>query len=829
MKNNKQEILERVLLLMKYDNKETLSENYNKVISEQPNPNIQLPTQNSTPRPSFLPKDSGGPPPPLMSNNIEEIAKWIDDNSFFKTKEWESYLNTYIDIISHMSLDELLKLQATMSNRTGAITDGLPGFKPYEDILYASGSKPPKRYGYTLTSLILENEIASKRELIGQRASKPNVTLVTDSNLKPYKYKSASQLYNERTNTKKNTGNTNNIIPINNTNNIIDRYNKTANAKNDPNSGINKFRKWFINNFPDKAKNICGDGESLESTGGYTKWYKCAQNFKPWDGKYTFLRSEWKKQAEFNKALVPQQRNPKILEPEMYDNLTAGDFYFNFQPKNHPLKGKIYATEITRLESKNDMWVKEFPNVKILDKNDWKWIESQMKTSYGIENGYPPIVKQAIENKMKKMQNAFYESIAENGFVNNIYSSAEAKCLVGLYKGKVCRDLKIKYCGKAAKEYLEKMARGEAINCKGQIVGRYYGNEGISLEIARECKGFEIPCTTEFWEEYGTKIQIGGAIASFLVGLINPLAGVILDTLINGYALKQSIQEKDNVGIAFNSLFLLLPPAFELGAFDGLVAKKIFSKNTISQVSDKFKTYMTNFPNATEQEIRNFITSLSPEGQEVFKYIVKNGSSDPLITNGFKKAADNMFGAATKKVDKISNILTLTTYGTAGLSYYFTNKLLASKLEELRKKGQISLQAVKAWDMIDAQMTSSENTELTKVLSDPKFIKDAMSRPEFQKLSQAIADSEGLTSDVLNNKIPEIRKKVNDALRSTLEELRKEKNNVIQSSLTQSQKDKIEVYDDLGYIKISNDEYNKEPEKYTYVSVDNLWYGKKVK
>ena len=93
----------------------------------------------------------------------------------------------------------------------------------------------------------------------------------------------------------------------------------------------------------------------------------------------------------------------------MYDNLTAGDFYFNFQPKNHPLKGKIYATEITRLESKNDMWVKEFPNVKILDKNDWKWIESQMKTSYGIENGYPPIVKQAIENKMKKMQISFYE------------------------------------------------------------------------------------------------------------------------------------------------------------------------------------------------------------------------------------------------------------------------------------------------------------------------------------------------------------------------------------------------------------------------------------
>ena len=103
MTNNKQEILERVLLLMKYDNKETLSENYNKVISEQPNPNIQLPTQNFTPKPSFLPQDSGGPPPPLMSNNIEEIAKWIDDNSFFKTKEWESYLDSYINRISHMS------------------------------------------------------------------------------------------------------------------------------------------------------------------------------------------------------------------------------------------------------------------------------------------------------------------------------------------------------------------------------------------------------------------------------------------------------------------------------------------------------------------------------------------------------------------------------------------------------------------------------------------------------------------------------------------------------------------------------------------------------
>ena len=43
------------------------------------------------------------------------------------------------------------------------------------------------------------------------------------------------------------------------------------------------------------------------------------------------------------------------------------------------------------------------------------------------------------------------------------------------------------------------------------------------------------------------------------------------------------------------------------------------------------------------------------------------------------------------------------------------------------------------------------------------------------------------------------------------------------------EKDKIEVYEDLGYINISSNEYNKEPEKYDYVTVDGLWYGKRTK
>ena len=292
MGENKQEILERVLLLMKYDNKKTLSENYDRVISEQPNPNIQ----NTTPKPSFLPQDSGSPPPPLASN-IETIAKWIDDNSISKPKEWQSYLDSYIDVISHMSLDKLLALQKSMSKRTGAITNGLPGFVTGQ-VLSAQGSAPPKRYGYTLTSLILENEIYSKRELSGQKGNKPNVTLVTDGGLKPYLYKSASQLYNEKTKPKENTNNTN-----------------------------SKFRKWFIENFPAKAQDVCGDGEPLDPTGPDNKYYKCAQNYKPWDGKYAFIRGDLKKKAEFNKSLVSQQKDPKILKPEMYDNMTAFEFY----------------------------------------------------------------------------------------------------------------------------------------------------------------------------------------------------------------------------------------------------------------------------------------------------------------------------------------------------------------------------------------------------------------------------------------------------------------------------------------------------------------------
>lgn len=802
MGENKQEILERVLLLMNYDNKRTLSENYDRVIYEQPNPNTGIP--NFIAKPSFLPQDSGGSPPPLGSK-IETIAKWIDDNSVLKPKEWQSYLDSYIGVLSRMSLNELLKLQKEMSKRTGAITKGLPGFIT-GDVLSSQGSNPVKRFGYTITSIILENEIYNKKVLMGEKPSKPNITLVTDRKMSPYLNKSASQLYNERTKPKENT-----------------------------NTQVNKFRQWFISNFPAKSQNVCGDGEPLDAKGVDNKYYKCAQDYKPWSGKFAFMRDNMKKQSEFNQSLVKQQQNPNIPKPQMYDDITAFAFYVKFLGKDHPLKGKIDVLpekEKTLEQLKSENWEKQFPEVKILDEKDWEWIESQIKTPFGIESGYPPIIKQAIENKKLEMQNAFYETIAENEFVNNVYSQDEVKCLIGLKKGKICRDLKRGYCGKAGKDYLESVARGERKNCKGQIVGRFYGTKGGSMEIARECGDFEIPCTTEFWENYGTEIQIGGAVVAFLVGLVNPFAGVAIDTLVNGYALSQSIKEKDNVGIAFNTLFLLLPPVFELGALEGAVAKGVFKSTTVESVSNKFRAFMNSNPRATETQIRNFISSLSAEEQEIFRYMAKNGSSDPILRNGLENAVDDMFEGATKKVNKLVNVITLTTYGAAGISYYFTNKILAKKLEEMRKNGQISLQAVKAWDMMDEQMTESERKEITSALSDPEFIKKSMELPEFQKLTQKIASSEGLTPEVLDKKIPELQKTTNDALRATLERLRKEKEelkNNQSNNLNPAQSKRVQNLINQNFIKITFDEYNKEPEKYIYATVDDLWYGRKVK
>ena len=112
MQQNKKEILERVLLLMKYDNKQTLSENYsNIVINEQ------------------------------YSATNESLWKLVNSGD-------ENSIKAYSCQLKDMTFTQLASLFKQMSPKSGVITPDLIGY----------GLGTP-----TIASTILENEIYLRR------------------------------------------------------------------------------------------------------------------------------------------------------------------------------------------------------------------------------------------------------------------------------------------------------------------------------------------------------------------------------------------------------------------------------------------------------------------------------------------------------------------------------------------------------------------------------------------------------------------------------------------------------------------------------------------
>ena len=896
MTNNKQEILERVLLLMKYDNKETLSENYNKVISEQPNPNIQLPTQNFTPKPSFLPQDSGGPPPPLMSNNIEEIAKWIDDNSFFKTKEWESYLDSYINRISHMSLDDLLKLQATMSNRTGAITDGLPGFKPYEDILYASGSKPPKRFGATVSSLLLENEIYNQRVISGDpNPPKPQHQLV-DSSLKWAIKLVPSVDYNRKTSVQKQQSLETDVSKE------IGIYNTTK--KISP-SLSNLFRKWFIDNFSAKSANPCGDGEPLDETGGpNSKAFKCAMNYKPWtniedfakdviyrgklgkDRAISYIIGKYN-EIEASQGLLPESYSIDniikktiknfIIEQSDYlgqqsdylgrggaferqlqipltfddmfkrgpgeyidwapgnikskdvpiDDLTAWDFFIQNKGKKHFFGNEYtesvyFEEENTKKEKENKEKIRNISQQyhKIIDDNDIE--DTEMLTAEDwdyiskTQGDVVEIIKNRVEYRLKEISKQYGSNLSNNEYLKRVYDEQFINCSIGAWKGTKCRTStgEIENCGSGAMRYFNEIVKQERKNCKGEIVGQWT-NKGFQLYAARECKDHKIPCTSEFWEDYGMPIQLTAAGIAVIIGLFGSEFGLsgaaiwgaeqFINFSVGAVSLYYAMKAQDPVAAAFSILWIALPIYLESPAFVEKLLGKKFTSIEIQQLKNSVNRFKQSTPKATVSQIQAWILTLPPRQQQIFAAIGKMYGTREFII-GTNKALKGL-----RKVVKISNpisktiaVIQLGTY-PALLGSQFGISYLSSQLQNLRKKvGEKEfLPIAQAWDIMGSQMTSSEKKVMEEIMKgNPNLVEEMSKDPQMIGIIEKIKEAKGYGAQDMKKyeeTINQINKKAKELADNIIKKYSKNKQTPSNTCEKEVPKENILDYSDLEY------------------------------
>lgn len=96
-------ILERVLLLMKYNNKMTLTENY-ELITEQ-----RAPTE--------------------MLDGVLTQALWLNDDKNYASKDFKEVWYSFLSKVASMTLTELKNLSKELSQKGyGPITNGLYGF-----------------------------------------------------------------------------------------------------------------------------------------------------------------------------------------------------------------------------------------------------------------------------------------------------------------------------------------------------------------------------------------------------------------------------------------------------------------------------------------------------------------------------------------------------------------------------------------------------------------------------------------------------------------------------------------------------------------------------
>lgn len=859
MSENKQEILERVLLLMKYDNRITLSEN----INEQP-------------KPSFLPQDSGGSPPPLGSK-IETIAKWIDDNSILKPSVWQSYLDSYMQVISHMDLNKLLDLQKKMSQRTGAITEGLPGFRGglKQPQLY-SGDKPlPASFGATVTSLLLENEIYNQRVLSGdQNPPKPQHQLV-DKSLKPYAKLVPSVVYNTKTKKQEQTSLEGDVSKE------INTYNQTK--KISPTLS-NLFRKWFIKNFSVKSANPCGDGEPLDETGSSnTKTFKCAMNYKPWSNEIKKFTNDLMYKGgvskdrgksyiigkynniEANKGILPESYSIDniikktikkfILEqgtlgkvdismPSDYlgtggsferqlqfpnatsddiksgrfgtsgidwapgnlknsdvpiDNLTAWNFFISNKGKQHYFGSEydenVYEEELRREEFKKKQKeetikvgeiskryskvIEDFDieDTDILTSEDWEYIS---KTPGDV----PDIIKKRVEFRQKEIKTQYGIDLSKNEFIRRVYDEQFVNCSIGAWKGTKCRTQsgEIENCGRGAMSYFNEIAKQERKNCKGEKVGQWLNKNG-QLYLARECAGHKIPCTDEFWGEYGTTIQLTAAAVAIIIGLFGSEFGMsgaavwgaeqFINFSVGTMALYYAMKEQNPIDTAFAILWIALPIYLESPAFvEKLLAKK-FTTYEIQRFKNSVEQFRRSNPKATVSQIENWILSLSAKEQQMFSSIGKMyGSREFIIaTNKALKGIRKSGVKITNPIAKIQAITMFTTYpailgGQFGITY------LASQLETLRKKvsKEEFLPIAQAWDIIDSVSTPSEQQLLNKIMKDnPNLVEEMSKNGQLNTIIEDIKRANGVgkddikrAEDIINNEIiPEAKKLAN--------------------------------------------------------------------
>jgi hypothetical protein len=414
------------------------------------------------------------------------------------------------------------------------------------------------------------------------------------------------------------------------------------------------------------------------------------------------------------------------------------------------------------------------------------------------------ILKDYFEELKKVNQKLQLKSV-----ISDVLDSPNYQRLYGTDdKSKKFIEDKIKECGDSARNYFEELSAGQIRNRQGKVVGSL--ENGVVIKPDSN----NIPCTNEFWEKWGGYIQIGTIVGAAILsaGLsLGPTAAFILeatvDTAVNYYALKKSVEKGDKSEIKMNLAYLMLPFLMRTPIVkQGLVRLKYGSK-TIESVESKLNQLR---PGASKSEINQAINAMTNEEKAVLvglqkpgmKKVIESATQDTI--NGLKQ------GVKMANVSNLSEpIINLFVY-TAPVG-----KNLLDNISELKQKYRNQLKRqptnveLKIWAAVKEKLKQQKEEELfNKLINSPEFKKIAESR-QMETAKQTVSGFEGKKTEEVKQDLSKVSNDIDNIIK------------LMEKTFDLSTKSKVSTVNDGGNNN-KNIEIQKTPTDSTVKKVNPL-------
>lgn len=623
MEENKQEILERVLLLMNYDNKRTLSENYSSLILEQFNVNTLI-------------------------DKIDAIY----NSGKGVTKELISLLNSYSQTLSTTSLYDLLKIheQNFPNDSLTPNLNRLPNgnyFSGGKESQYGIDTSNPNKKG-TLASSILEQEIYKrklaqydKRVQNNQKSFKPSKPFKLNPSLDKVIFSQyelpASELktaLSPKTSSKQTTDTQksvtkNNTPPCEQINKSFYILPKVISKPNPPKIGGSRLEydtneiiqvKEFTHKKGYKEeqeirKTIIDDIKNSDQ-------YKKAENFK------VGQTPEWICELILSYETVKKYNNLNLSSN--WCSLIKGEYILPTVTPSYSQGGKTYNGSLNSIELKDKLGkvlIKDIVKYGPGFGNEQLNLESLKNTNAGETPAF--ICRNVILYESAPGTPGSLEYYLNNRYIKNAYTPEEVKTAFE------SRD-------KMSMEFLDKIASG--YQYKGSIVGELYNG--------KVHKGPQIPKTNKSWEEYGTTFQILGSV---LVSMLGPVAGlgvglsifleVVGEAAIGLTSAYFDKQKGDNEAVALDLVYAFLPAFVE-----GIPSISRFIESGLDVRSyDKFQKKLSSQTFRTYNDFLNFQNSLSSSEKLILADVLGNKEFQNQMVNFTKDELDDIWNNLPNK------------------------------------------------------------------------------------------------------------------------------------------------------------------------------------